>query len=377
MAMGGGGSTYRSADGIWHAAIDIEPDRATGRRRRLTAQGKTKAVANVRLRMKLDAYVRKGLTPNSPSPRLMDWLETWYHERAEANLRPNSRRRINSLGHKDMADVQDGLKCYSPKTATLTWSVLKNALEAARDENLIRRNPAKMVRPVSGRRRPMKVLSPAQAAELIKAEPDPMWRLNWLLAFATGLRQGERLGLTMDELTTLNGRRALVIDHQLQRVPDSRRADWPLGEDVTDLGNGFWLCPPKTDSGERIVVLDDVMCGALDEWLAIRKKKGVDSPMLFVTGRGTPIDRRIEYFHWDKALLRIGIANGEDGVRLRPHSARHTADTLFANAGVPESARLALMGHSDGAMDNVYLHADTEALLEASEGATGALGLTD
>ena len=56
MAMGGGGSTYKSADGIWHAAIDIEPDRATGRRRRLTAQGKTKAVAN------LDAYVRKGGT---------------------------------------------------------------------------------------------------------------------------------------------------------------------------------------------------------------------------------------------------------------------------------------------------------------------------
>lgn len=329
MAMGGGGSTYRSADGIWHAAIDIEPDRATGRRRRLTAQGKTKAVANARLRMKLDAYVRKGFTPNSPSPRLMDWLETWYHERAEANLRPNSRRsyenaivrlnriagarRINSLGHKDMADIQDGLKCYSPKTATITWSVLKNALEAARDENLIRRNPAKMVRPVSGRRRPMKVLSPAQAAKLIRNEPDPMWRLNWLLAFATGLRQGERLGLTMDELTTLNDRRALVIDHQLQRVPDSGRADWPLGEDVTDLGNGFWLCPPKTDSGERIVVLDDVMCGALDEWLAIRKQKGVDSPMLFVTGRGTPIDRRNEYFHWDKALLRIGIVNGEDG----------------------------------------------------------------
>jgi integrase len=292
--MGGGGSTYRSADGIWHAAIAIEPDRATGRRRRLTAQGKTKAVANARLRMKLDAYVRKGFTPNSPSPRLMDWLETWYHERAEANLRPNSRRsyenaivrlnkiagarRINSLGHKDMAAIQDGLKCYSPKTATLTWSVLKNALEAARDENLIQRNPAKMVRTVSGRRKPMKVLSPEQAAELIKAEPDPMWRLNWLLAFATGLRQGERLGLTMDELTTLNGRRALVIDHQLQRVPDSGRADWPLGEDVTDLGNGFWLCPPKTDSGERIVVLDDVMCGALGEWLAIRKQKGVDLP---------------------------------------------------------------------------------------------------
>ena len=160
MAMGGGGSTYRSADGIWHAAIDIEPDRATGRRRRLTAQGKTRASRRTRRRL-----------------RLMDWLETWYHERAEANLRPNSRRsyenaivrlnkiagarRINSLGHKDMADIQDGLKCYSPKTATITWSVLKNALEAARDENLIRRNPAKMVRPVSASSSSRKVNPPS------------------------------------------------------------------------------------------------------------------------------------------------------------------------------------------------------------------------
>ena len=203
MAMGGGGSTYRSADGIWHAAIDIEPDRATGRRRRLTAQGKNQGGGEREAQDEAGRIrARKGFTPNSPSPRLMDWLETWYHERAEANLRPNSRRsyenaivrlnkiagarRISSLGHKDMAAIQDGLKCYSPKTATITWSVLKNALEAARDENLIRTNPAKMVRPVSGRRRPMKVLSPAQAAELIRNEPDPMWRLNWLLAFATG-----------------------------------------------------------------------------------------------------------------------------------------------------------------------------------------------
>lgn len=151
--MGGGGSTYRSADGIWHAAIDIEPDRATGRRRRLTAQGKTKAVANTRLRMKLDTYVRKGLTPNPNSRR--------SYENAIVRLnRIAGARRINSLD-KDMADIQDGLKCYSPKTATITWSVLKNALEAARDENLIRRNPAKMVRPVSASSSSLKVNPPS------------------------------------------------------------------------------------------------------------------------------------------------------------------------------------------------------------------------
>ena len=177
MAMGGGGSTYRSADGIWHAAIDIESGRATGRRRRLTAQGKTKVVANARLRMKLDAYVRKGFTPNSPSPRLHGLAgdlvpragrgqpaseqQAKLRERHRAAEQDSRRGRINSLDHKDMAAIQDGLKCYSPKTATITWSVLKNALEAARDENLIWRNPAKMVRPVSASSSSLKVNPPS------------------------------------------------------------------------------------------------------------------------------------------------------------------------------------------------------------------------
>ena len=165
MAMGGGGSTYRSADGIWHAAIDIEPDRATGRRRRLTAQGKTKAVANARLRTKLDAYVRARASRRTRRRRA-SWTG-WRHSRRSyenAIVRLNKMagaRRINSLGHKDMADIQDGLKCYSPKTATITWSVLKNALAAARDENLIRRNPAKMVRPVSASSSSLKVNPPS------------------------------------------------------------------------------------------------------------------------------------------------------------------------------------------------------------------------
>ena len=47
------------------------------------------------------------------------------------------------------------------RTATITWSVLKNALEAARDENLIRRNPAKMVRPVSASSSSLKVNPPS------------------------------------------------------------------------------------------------------------------------------------------------------------------------------------------------------------------------
>ena len=174
MAMGGGGSTYRSADGIWHAAIDIEPDRSPGagggprqdqgggEREAQDEDGRIRAQG---LHAELAVAVPHGLAGD------------WYHERAEANLRPNSRRsyenaivrlnriagarRINSLGHKGHGRHSGRLKCYSPKTATITWSVLKNALEAARDENLIRRNPAKMVRPVSASSSSPKVNPPS------------------------------------------------------------------------------------------------------------------------------------------------------------------------------------------------------------------------
>ena len=49
-----------------YRSFGLKTKRSTGLKtiehKQLTAQGKTKAVANVRLRMKLDAYVRKGGT---------------------------------------------------------------------------------------------------------------------------------------------------------------------------------------------------------------------------------------------------------------------------------------------------------------------------
>lgn len=263
--------------------------------------------------MKLDAYVRKGFTPNSPSPphglardlvpragqgQPASEQQAKLRERHRAAEQDSRREAISSLGHKDMAAIQDGLKCYSPKTATITQSVLKNALEA-RDENLIRTNPAKMVRPVSGRRRPMKVLSPRRRrADKERTRPDGVSTGCSPSPPDTEAGRANGSGLTMDELTTLNGRRALVIDHQLQRIPTQGRR------------TGLWA--RRDRSGQRLLAVSaqdgqrrenrglgrcDVRgAGQCRHTRAKRRRL----PMLFVTGRGTPIDRRIEYFHWDR-----------------------------------------------------------------------------
>ena len=365
----GTGSIRQIRKGVWRASCETLPDRETGARRRISAQGPTRAIAQRRLKDKLNNQ-----TSLAPDARMTlgEWMESWMRWKSE-RLTPNSRRayrgairridgmcaarRLDQLNTADIIAIRDGLRQWSPKTASLTWGVLTTTLDAAREEGLISRNPARRFDPPRAIRRPMGVLGVDQAARLIDREPDPMWRFNWALAFMVGLRQGERLGLTFDEI----GRDGTVtIRHQLQRLPEATAASWPLGTPVIHLEDGWWLCPPKTATGRRMFRLTGVLADLWEEWRGVRATIRSDLPLVFLSSRGLPLGREAERHHWDMALERIGIINGADGIRYRPHSARHTADSLMAMLGAPENIRLALIGHADPVMDGVYLHADAE-----------------
>lgn len=58
------------------------------------------------------------------------------------------------------------------------------------------------------------------------------------------------------------------------------------------------------------------------------------------------------------------------GVACRLHDLRHTAATKMAEAGVPESTMLALMGHTSRAMLERYLHIRMAAKRQAVESVT-------
>ena len=58
------------------------------------------------------------------------------------------------------------------------------------------------------------------------------------------------------------------------------------------------------------------------------------------------------------------------GVQCRLHDLRHTAATKMAEAGVPESTMLALMGHMSRAMMERYSHIRMAAKREAVEAMT-------
>lgn len=143
------------------AAHDPRQDQGGGERESQDEAGRIRAQGlHAELAVAAPHGLAGDLVPRAGRGQPASEQQAKLRERHRAAEQDSRRGRINSLDHKDMAAIQDGLKCYSPKTATITWSVLKNALEAARDENLIRRNSAKMVRPVSASSSSLKVNPP-------------------------------------------------------------------------------------------------------------------------------------------------------------------------------------------------------------------------
>lgn len=68
----------------------MPPDPATGKRRRLVARGRTKAIALKRLKDKKLEYERSGRMPSQTTPYLKDWLDRWLDEIVKPRLRPST-----------------------------------------------------------------------------------------------------------------------------------------------------------------------------------------------------------------------------------------------------------------------------------------------
>ena len=125
MAMGGGGSTYRSADGIWHARNDIEPNRAAQAGEAAHGPRQDQGGGEREAQDEAGRIRAQGLHAElAVAAPAMDWLETWYHERAEANLRPNSRRSYeNAIVRLNRSPARGA----SARWATRTWPPFRTA----------------------------------------------------------------------------------------------------------------------------------------------------------------------------------------------------------------------------------------------------------
>lgn len=222
---GAGGIIHR-ADGRWEFRREIGRDPATGKRRFIAASGRTKADARERFGAKVAEMERTGLLPGAKSPYLKDYAERWLEE-YRLNVKPTTYRtragRIHAcmevIGCIRLTDLTPDhiRKCMrvlskrlAPSTLKDHFVSLKMMLDQAELEELIPVDPCRRVKPPRVEPTETRILSPDQPKQLIEAVPnrgakrrgpaltvdvDESWMLLFELAFAAGMREGERYAL--------------------------------------------------------------------------------------------------------------------------------------------------------------------------------------
>lgn len=336
----GSGSVYRTADGRWRGAVTLT-DPATGRRHRRIVSAPT--AADTRLR--LDELRARGTL--STTMRTGDWLDAWLST-ARLRVAPSTFRGYGAVARSINAHVGDvPLGSLTPsdvermtaaivaagrtgRTAGMTRKVLRLALRQAMRDGLIVRNVAAEAR--SPRVEPFaaRTLTAPEARRLLDATRDDELGALWTLLVATGLRQGEALGLAWPDVDLAAG--TLTVRRALGRGWDGRLA----------------LAAPKSERSRRTIALPRIARDALD-----RQKVRQDAAratvgsawqdrdgLVFTDAVGRPLVGRHVTPVLRTALARAGLP------AIRCHDLRHTAATLQLAAGVPLATISRTLGHS-------------------------------
>ncbi|MGH3273517.1 MAG: site-specific integrase [Streptosporangiaceae bacterium] len=226
------------------------------------------------------------------------------------------------------------------------FMVLTTMLNAAVKRRLIPFSPAAGVELEPPEHHEASVLGPQEIAAFLAftAEHDPRLVIAWRLAFSFGLRRGEICGLRWDD-----------IDGDWLHVRQQR----------VGVGGEVITGPPKTAAGVRSLPLgiDPGFAGELREHrkrqLADRLAAGqawTETGLIVAGEHGEPPHPSA----LSRSFTALVAASGLPPLVL--HEARHTANSLWREAGIGTTERQAWMGHSSPQMTDVtYNHLRTEA----------------
>ena len=220
----------------------------------------------------------------------------------------------------------------APRTCAsgTAYRLLRQILQAAVDDRLIRENPCRIKGPATSQERRVPTLE--EVGRLADAI-EPRYRAMVLLAAFAGLRRGECYGLA---------RRHLDLDADPPTVTIERA--------VADTAAGMIMQPPKTAAGVRTLALPRVAVAELTRHLDTFTADDPEALVFTAAHSGDTPTRIVWRRAWDKARQ-------ETGVSCTFHDLRHLAGTLNAAAGATTKEAMARLGHASPVAALRYQHA--------------------
>lgn len=374
------GSVYKRADGKWQAYIHLGyyPN-GQPKRKRFTAATEREC-DDWLLERRMEQ--RKGLPISTDRQTVAQYLDEWLLTAVKPSVAPRtyaSYRQlctlyiIPALGRTQLGQltaqhirrflvdlgaqpVKRTGKPMSARTVAYTRSVLSHSLDDAVEDGLIARNPARSVSPPKRVPREARYLTPDQARTFLRYVQGERLEALYVLAISTGMRSGELLGLTWDNVNLDRG--TLVVKETAQRIEGKLR-----------------FSDPKNRSAHRKVVLPKAAVAALRahkvRQAEERLQKGArwqHHNLVFPNTLGALYDagNMVKVFH--KTLERAGLP------RLNFHGLRHTCASLLLSQGTHMKVVQELLGHTDFYITmNTYSHVVEDLQREAANRMDGLL----
>jgi len=160
-----------------------------------------------------------------------------YRQMANHSMREWENLPIQALTTLEVQQFYTRLgQTRSSRTVNYVHTVLQMALEAAVDWGIIAKNPAAKAKAPRGTRSPLRIPSPEEMEQLLRATQGARWFILWAWCVVTGTRMGETLGLTWDAI-------------------DWARQEAVIRQAVSGAGTKARIKVPKTDRGTRTIAL--------------------------------------------------------------------------------------------------------------------------
>lgn len=331
----------------------------------------------VRQRQRFDTMdeAKAALRRTDPSVRLTgstplsDCLRAWIAS-ARARLAPSTHRRyreivdlhlIPALGKTRLdrltvGDVEGYLWSHRqhPQTVYHHRALLRKVLNDEIRDGRLTRNVAALAKPPSVPRTERKWLSGEQLKTLFDGTEDSDYHALWVLAGTSGLRSGELLALSWDDIDPPY----LRVVHTLHRI----EGEWQFRK-------------PKNPTSARIVPLDGRGVRALKAHRIRQANEsqaegwGTKHGLVFTTPRGEPLHEADLAKHLKRDLLAAGLPV------VTLHALRHSCASWLLATGADIKTISRMLGHSTPAItQELYLHVGTDLIRHAVTRAEEAMG---
>jgi len=314
--------------------------------------------------------MERGIVVDDEGLTVTKWARKWF-ETYKAGKAHNTRRMyktaiethiIPAIGHYRLRElkphhVQELINKKHNEGLTKTLINIKLTLgqilgQAVKNE-YIYKNIMDSVELPSIKKRKKRSLTDAEQSIILNADLSPKERVFLLTLLFTGIRRGEALILTKNDVDLV--KRTLTVN-----------------KTVVFIGNHPELKPmPKSEAGNRVIPLPDILLTDLTDYL--QNVKGI---YVFPSASGELMTETAYRRFWDKIMRNLNLAaRGKNG-RLKilkiaqditPHIFRHTYATSLYYAGVDMKTAQYLLGHASIQMTmDIYTELNTDKNVSAA-----------